>query len=847
MGPYYFLEKRERVGSEEWDAFFGIRLSSCPALRAGEPAEDRHSLWRVSQQVDFIYALHNLEPPRTYAVRYISNPNPEEFLSGTLEVVLITKVSASSENNASALAEYLFQETLVLLGSMLPDYSWRVIDNEDDFQRAWSPFDLEGAYVAEIRRREDEFQVGSIMGRISMLGEAKAGAEKGPDRIYFVHQYIPRRMAFTRFLRAMLLYPEPLLVQVNLAPTSLEETEERKLVADISRCEKYLAHGHSETSLANQSISHQQASMVTGLLWEQLVRLQDAPFLINISIASPRPLQRHIVEALGVEITLPVGGLFNVDSRLAQSVKGGCDVVYPETDDDYKAARLNVSRLGFEIWGYSPAPPELARLRNLVDANEAVAAFRFPIAGPEGLVGLESQTSRVLPPPKEVVDLPSKYDAEQLMLIGENHYLGFPTNIFMLQKDRHQHVYIVGQTGTGKTTLLKTMILSDMEKGHGLALIDPHGDLFEEILGLIPESRLDDVVILDPSDDQYVVGFNILEVKDDEDKHFVVREMKSIVERLMYDQYGPSSREFAGPVFYQGLQNGLLLVMSDPDKPATMLDFYKIFMEPDYYKRWYPLKVENRTLEQYENTLERISNALKTGSTSNDLTMGEYIASKFEDFVFDPRLSLILNQRRSIINFGKIMDENKILLVNLAKGLLTETNSRFLGRLIMTKLQMEAMKRVKLPPEQRSPFFIYVDEFQSIVTSNFTMLLSEGRKFGIGLVLANQFVNQITDQQVRESIFGNVGTIICFRIGQVDSHVLEPHFRPAFDAFDLTNLPNWNACVKMCVRGQVVRPFSMSTVLPKREPDDGISSQAIERSRSKFAVRKEKVEKALRD
>lgn len=835
MKPYYHLQRREKAGIESWEAFFGIALASCPALKATGASEETDATRRMAQQVDFIYALHNPEPPRTYALRYISKPNREAFLAGTLETILLAKVTSSSLNNAEVLAEYLFQELVVLLGSMLPDYSWRILGNEEDFLCAWSPFDLHGAYVAEIRRREDILEAGSLTGRPSLVKRTERAGERPHSRVYFVHPYIPRLTSFTRFLRAMLLYPSPLLVQVCLAPTSLTDIEEEMLLYNISQCERHLAHGTSSVLAdARRGISSKQAGMVVDILGEQLVKLQDAPFLLNISIASPEVLQRHIVEALGVEITMPVGGTIQGDYKEAIGRKGGCDVVYPRNDEEFEAARDNIQCLEFNNWGVSDAPEKLARLRNLVDANEAVAAFRFPIAGTEGLVGMEIQASRLLPPPKEVVDISLSDHDSDVILIGENRYLGFPTKIHMLPVDRKQHMYIVGQTGTGKTTLLKTMILSDMKAGHGLAVIDPHGDLFEELLALVPEGRVDDVVVLDPSDEEYPVGLNVLEYGDKEEKRFIVRELKSIVERLLNDQYGNGAINFTGPVFYQYLQNGMLFVMSDPEKPGTILDFYNLFMVPGYYERWIPLKDKDNNLEAFVGILEKISPEITSRPRPGEISMGEYLASKFEDFVFDTRLRRIFEQEKSTIDFNKIMDQGKILLVNLAKGLLTEASSRFLGMLIMAKLHAAAMKRVRYPLPQRKPFYIYVDEFQSLTTSNFTMLLSEARKFGIGLVLANQFVHQITDDIIKHAIFGNVGTIVTFRVGQTDSELLEPHFRPYFDAHDLTNLPNWNACVKMSVNGQVVRPYSMHTLLPEEKPDEETARLVRELSRQKY-------------
>jgi len=227
-------------------------------------------------------------------------------------------------------------------------------------------------------------------------------------------------------------------------------------------------------------------------------------------------------------------------------------------------------------------------------------------------------------------------------------------------------------------------------------------------------------------------------------------------------------------------------------------------------------------------------------------TWGEYLSSKFEDFVFDPKLRFIFGQKRSTIDLRRIMDEGKILLVNLAKGELAEANARFLGMVLMAKLMAAAMSRTDLPMEKRRKFYLYVDEFQSLATQSFILLLSEARKFGLGLILANQFVSQIKDEQIIQAIFGNVGTLISFRVGQVDAEMLQPYFAPSFDAHDLSNLPNWHACVKTTVHNQVVTPFTLRTILLPITPDLQIAAKVRSFSRDHFGRPRKEVEQEIK-
>jgi type IV secretory pathway TraG/TraD family ATPase VirD4 len=425
--------------------------------------------------------------------------------------------------------------------------------------------------------------------------------------------------------------------------------------------------------------------------------------------------------------------------------------------------------------------------------------------------------------------------------IGVNRYLGESREVVVPESDRRQHLYCVGQTGVGKSTLLRSMILGDIAAGRGVAVLDPHGDLFEDLLVRIPEHRWDDIVLLDPTDTAFPVGLNPLECEDDNSRHLVVREMRAIMARLLEDQYPGSAASFAGPMFFLHLEMNLLLTMSRPDDPGTLLEFYEIFQREDYWKKWLPIGIDDAILRRWvKGTLENV-NYQQRGSEV--VSLGEYVSSKFEDFVFDPRLRLLFGQKRSTIRISEILDEGKILLVNLSRGRLSESNSRFLGMLLMALFQSAASSRVSRPYESRKQFYLFVDEFQSISTDSFAVLLSEARKFGLGLVLANQFVSQIKNEKIMQAVFGNVATLVSFRVGEADAtRYLEPLFRPYFDTRDLTNLPNFSACVRTTSGGRVVPPFSIETVPALAAPVPGAADEVRRRSRERYGRPKAEVE-----
>lgn len=650
--------------------------------------------------------------------------------------------------------------------------------------------------------------------------------------VYFVHPHLPRPNSLGRLFRILLLQESPILLQAAIRPTELKDSEREAIESEIAKCENFLRRKDDPDESGHpspQGIQKLRAEQLREGLLSQILRLRASAFELRFSIASPCAVPSALAEACGVEITASVADWSK--KTLAELQTGGFEVVWPLSARQQRCARAAVRELEMEPWGDSLAPASLARFRSLVDPTEAASVFRLPIATEDGLPGFQVDITRCLPLPRDLARLGSKQSSASLVL-GENRYLGLSHTAAISESDRNQHLYVVGQTGTGKTSLLKSMILADIEAGHGLAVIDPHGDLFKELLGHIPAHRADDVVVLDPTDTGFPVGLNLLECQTDDDRYFVVREMRGIMERLMFDQYGAYAGNMTGPLFYQHMQMNLLLAMSNPDEPGTLLEFYELYQSTDYRKRWLPLKWKDAQLDRWVSGTLKDFDYLRKGSEGT--SMGEYLSSKFVDFVFDPKLRLIFGQKYSTINFREIMDQGKILLVNLAKGALTEANSRFLGMILMAKIQAAAMNRVTLPHAQRRKFYLYVDEFQSLATEGFITMLSEARKFGLSLVLANQFISQIKDERIMQSVFGNVGTLISMRVGREDAEKLEAQFSPFFDKFDLCNLPNWQACVKTKCNGQVIPPFTLHTLSPNAAGDPKAAGRVRKLSRKKY-------------
>lgn len=829
----------------DWTGVVGVQLLSCPSQQIRDLSVQENSSFSQTEQVDLINAIHTLKPTTSYALRCITRPNQASFSAGKVDVCVFGQTNAENRESAYNQAIELVFQLIMQLGGTFPNYKWRVITDPQVFSEFIHPFDWSTANVVELRRREELVELDKVnptrgVGFVKDSHPVKASSN---EPVYYVHPFVPRPGRFERLLRIMLLHKFPIAFTTIITPTSLLPEEERYLLDSITTCEGFRA----PTSKDLARIQEQRALLLSKGILDQMLRLQDAPFYTTIALASPQKIPASICEAAGVAISAPVGEGLNpisVEPLLLQ--KGGYDVVQPESDQDWQTARQNQEFLTQGNWGKSISPENAHRLRFLLDGYEASSAFRFPKDSTDGLAGMEVHSRRIRPLPREVAQLSLQSNDTDLLPLGENDYLGLSQPVHIPDKDRATHMYVVGQTGTGKTTLLKNMILSDMQAGRGLAVIDPHGDLFEELLCIIPPERQKDVVIFDPTDTEFPVGFNLLECATDDQRQIVVREMRSIMRRFIEDMYKHMAVEYTGPVFYQHMQMNMLLAMSDTQNPGTLLEFYQIYQSRNYWKRWLPLKWEDEQLRRWVNVVLPYMDYTDRRNPQ-EASFGDYLSSKFVDFIFDPRLRLIFGQQRSTINLGNIMNEGKILLVNLAKGLIGEANAQFLGLILMAKFQAEVMSRAHLAPEERRPFYLYVDEFQSLATENFSVLLSEARKFGVRLILANQFISQIREANIMQSLFGNVGILMSFRLGIEDAAIIESQFLPYFDRSDLTNLPNWQACVKAKIQGQTPPPFTMNTILPPVLPSTEIAENVRNLSRQTYGRPRSQVEEIIRE
>ena len=425
--------------------------------------------------------------------------------------------------------------------------------------------------------------------------------------------------------------------------------------------------------------------------------------------------------------------------------------------------------------------------------RELTTVYHFPPSGIESSPHLKQARFTHAPAP---LSLP-----QEGVLIGTNTYRSQETRIYLDPEDRLRHLYIIGQTGTGKTGLMKSMIIQDIKNGEGCCFIDPHGSDIFDILAAVPPERYNDVIYFDPADLSRPFALNFLEydLSRPEQKTFIVNELLAIFHRL----YG-AVPESMGPAFEQYFRNAALLVMEDPSSGSTLLDIARVLANGEF-RREKLVKCMNPIVNQFWNDI-----ATKAGGEAALENIVPYITNKFDDFTSNDFIRPIIGQQESSFKFREVMDTRKILLINLSKGRLGERNANLLGLIVVGKLFMAALSRADSPRTSHPPFYLYIDEFQNVTTDSIPGILSEARKYKLALTMAHQFLNQI-EEKTRDAVFGNVGNMAIFRVGEEDAEFFAKQFAPVFEALDFVNIENRNAYVKILAGGVPQKPFDLHT------------------------------------
>jgi hypothetical protein len=465
------------------------------------------------------------------------------------------------------------------------------------------------------------------------------------------------------------------------------------------------------------------------------------------------------------------------------------------------------------------------KTKNILNATELATLFHFPDYKNIPTSQLERQASKQVDGPRNV--------PEHGLLLGYNLFRGAKKEIRLDENDRRRHMYLVGQTGTGKSTFLENLALQDMLEGKGFAFVDPHGDTAEKLLAMVPKERTEDVIYFSPADMDYPLGLNMFEFHSEDQKDFLIQEAIN----MLYKLYDPTRQGIIGPRYEHLFRNAALAIMADP-AGGTFIDIPKLFRDPAFVEQ----KLQHVT---DQNVLEFWRKEMPASQRSNEFgEVTSWFVSKFGAFLSNEMMRNIIGQTESAFNLRQVMDEGKILLVNLSRGRTGDLNSKLLGMIFVMKFEAAAMSRADVPEDQRQDFCLYVDEFQNFSTDSFADILSQARKYRLNLIVANQFTTQLSEE-IRDAVFGNVGAVVAFRVGTTDAEFLAKQFAPVFDIDDLQFLPNYNTAVRMMIGGVPVQPFSMAILPPLGNPNPHLADALKQLSAAKYGRPKAQVESEI--
>ena len=453
--------------------------------------------------------------------------------------------------------------------------------------------------------------------------------------------------------------------------------------------------------------------------------------------------------------------------------------------------------------------------KSILSSDEIAMIFHVPNISFNRSPNLAWQNYKIAPPPD---NLP-----KDGILLGYNYYRGEKKEVRLKPLDRFRHFYVIGQTGTGKSSIMQVMIRQDFMNGKGLCIIDPHGTLIEDVLPFIPRSRADDVVLFNPSDTERPMGLNLLEAKNEDERELVAMDAMNLMIKI-FDE------EIFGPRLQDYFRNGCLTLM-EYDKGGAITDIVRLFTDEVFQKE---------RVDQVTNPIVKSfwENQMANTSQEEKQRIIPYFAAKFAAFITNKMMRNIIGQVKSGFDFLDAMQNNKILLMNLSKGLTGEFNSKLLGLIIVSKLQVAALSREKIPKDQRQDFFLYIDEFQNYITDSIESILSEARKYKLGLVVAHQYIGQLVnkgDEKIKNAIFGNVGSMFCYKVGAPDAEFLKKEFEPTFSDQDLINIDKFKGVMKLSIDTQPSKPFSIVPINPYLQKGDKEIGEAMRQlSRLKY-------------
>lgn len=764
-----------------------------------------------NQKLEIIYregllqAISTWPKTITLEMHITSLPNLKFKAQGKMFMSMILKSKAKTELKArkDVLEKFLSLHTLLL--SHMSEAEFIPITNKSDLKFHLVPFNMK--YSMAVHRETERIQITQEVERKTIKGLLARD-----DSVYlatvtylnYIHPWCASVDDWTRIFQIMMYDLDPYKIIVRLSPAALSDAQRQQMEKDIRNCELVLnSNKPYEVSL------QRQASLVHRSLLNQITGLHKGAFNVGVFILAGHKIDSSLCNILGQTITEG-----RSVSEKEPVYKGG-----------FAVSAINVKK----VLAGSYFPEKL-----VYSVGEAACAFRLPSPSLHDINGLPIRRARTCLAP--LPDLDQSKDGVHLCL---NIHNGLSQPVFLPSEDRMRHHFVIGQTGVGKSTKLESIIMQTINAGDGIAVIDPHGEMVDSILGKIPESRLDDVIHFDVLDRERPLGVNLLQFSSIEERDFIIDELYDTIDKI-YDL-----KQTGGPMFETYMRGMLKLLMgskpSDDFKP-TLLEFRNCFISKEFRKWLY-----NRTEE--EDTKDFVREVVEAQGEASLQNISPYVTAKLGRFLAGSTITNIIAQNDIAFNFEEIMSTGKIFLAKLGKGRFGSTVSALLANQLVCRFKNAAMKRGEMRPSERRDFYVVVDECHNLPMSTFTQLLGEARKYRLGLILATQYAKQLQGDKPNEdllaAILGNVGTLSIFRLGIDDARLLAPALYPYFNAMDIVGLPNWQGYCKLTIGKDSIIPFSFETILDQTPYNNKTARRVCDLSRQIYGCDLETIKKQI--
>jgi len=800
-------EKCEAVAALELASILHAQLS----MNFGEDErmpEGMHkaaAIWqRKERREGLLHALSAWPSSVCIELRIAALPSIACIPNGRLAIHILIRATGEDEARMREEVASRCLSLYPILGSHVPEAEFVPVRDTDELERVLQPFPIRsGISIGRLRQR---FALSTPLKRISIgFEKLEELVPEGPnDEVDHRFPWLPSKDDWGTFLQTLMGQMDPALFIVRVSPQAPDPKTLERLRTGIETCERFLSSPSSE-----EQILHRQARMLRDSSVRRLAQLNAACFRVGIFLMGDHRLDPAFANVVGRSI-----------SRYA-------------SDEE-----ANLFEGGFCVREVDPAAalfPRGDEETGDYSLSEAACAFRLPDPPQMEIPGLPVRRSRT---GSAIFPRISRAEGESLHLFTNTHG-GMNQPVMATPGDRFRHFFILGQTGTGKSKLMEHMILQDIHAGRGVAVIDPHGDLVEPLLGKIPARRDQDVIYFNVADRERPIGFNVIEWTTPEEQDLLIDELYLTLDRI-YDM-----KQVGGPMWENNYRNMARLLTGARQEGGyipTLLEFTLCYQN-EKFRNWLKKRSSDPQVLDFVEELEN------TGGEASLNNLSPYITAKFSRFVQDSTLRLIFGQEKTSFDFDDVMSRGKILLVNLAKGRFGPNVSALLANLLVTRFKNAAMKRATMKPEERTPFFLYVDECHNLPPENFAELLSEARKYRLSLTLATQYAGQIKDDFRRSdllsAVMGNVGTIVIFRLGYDDAQKMAQVLFPNFTPYDIIGLPNHEGYVRMQWNGQSVPPFSFHAELDPTPYSQKTADRVRKMSQKKYGRDAAAVELAI--